>query len=172
MYRQQLQARTGRQLHRRFRAHGAHVGESPAHAYFSELTVPRYRSRRKAGRTADWPVARTGILRGASSFTATRTQRRNENAPPILRLGGRWQNSRRAHTDSHRQFVLDTQNGADTSFQVPSDPPHPSLAAKALLMAATLAASLSSSRRRPRPTPCSFARASPVGPGQRLRGQK
>jgi hypothetical protein len=40
---------------------------------------------------------------------------------------------------SRCQFVPDTQNGADPSFQVPSDPPHPRSAAKARLMAATLA---------------------------------
>jgi hypothetical protein len=69
---------------------------------------------------------------------------------------------------SRCQSALDPQNGADTSFQVPSDPPHPRLAAKALLIAVTLAASLSSSGRRPRLIPCSFARASPASTRSRI----
>jgi hypothetical protein len=39
--------------------------------------------------------------------------------------------------DSRCQFALDTQNGADTSFQVPRDPPHPSFGRQSSLDAAS-----------------------------------
>jgi hypothetical protein len=35
--------------------------------------------------------------------------------------------------DSRRQFILDTKNGADAGFQVPSDPAYPSLGRQSIL---------------------------------------
>jgi hypothetical protein len=75
---------------------------------------------------------------------------------------------RRSAAGSRCQFVPDAQNGTDPSFQVHAIRRTPRLAAKALLMAATLAASQSSSRRRPRLIPCSFARASPASTRSRI----
>ena len=40
---------------------------------------------------------------------------------------------RRSPAGSRCQFVLDTQNGPDTSFQVPRDTPHPSFGRQSLL---------------------------------------
>lgn len=69
--------------------------------------------------------------RTAASFAEALREARPALADPVLRLrtllavpgakddlGG---------PDSRCQFVLDTQDRADASFKVPSDPPHPSL---------------------------------------------